>query len=33
MGDVFEIEVPEFGLTLRNPLEIAAEDEIVVRAL
>ena len=32
-GDVFEIEVPEFGLPLRNPLKIAAEEEITVRQL
>jgi hypothetical protein len=32
-GDVFEIEVPEFGIALRNPLKIAAEEEIRVRTL
>lgn len=32
-GDVFEIEVPEFGYALRNPLKIAAEEEISVRQL
>ncbi|MBB3317594.1 hypothetical protein FHT77_003483 [Rhizobium sp. BK181] len=32
-GDVFEIEVPEFGLALRNPLKIAAEENISVRIL
>lgn len=32
-GDVFEIEVPEFGFALRNPLKIAAEEEISVRQL
>ena len=32
-GDVFEIEVPEFGLALRNPLKIAAEEQISVRQL
>jgi hypothetical protein len=32
-GDVFEIEVPEFGLALRNPLTIAAEEDITVRQL
>ncbi|MDB5551747.1 MAG: fumarylacetoacetate hydrolase [Rhizobium sp.] len=32
-GDVFEIEVPEFGLTLRNPLAIASEEDITVRTL
>lgn len=32
-GDVFEIEVPEFGFPLRNPLKIAAEEEITVRQL
>jgi len=32
-GDVFEIEVSEFGLPLRNPLAVAAEEEIVVQQL
>ncbi|WP_439872172.1 AraD1 family protein [Rhizobium leguminosarum] len=32
-GDVFEIEVAEFGLSLRNPLKVAAEEEIAVRQL
>lgn len=32
-GDVFEIEVGEFGLPLRNPLKVAAEEEIAVRQL
>jgi hypothetical protein len=32
-GDVFEIEVPEFGLALRNPMTIAAEEDITVRIL
>ncbi|MBX9458432.1 MAG: GguC protein [Rhizobium sp.] len=32
-GDIFEIEVPEFGLALRNPLKIAAEEQISVRQL
>ena len=32
-GDVFEIEVAEFGLPLRNALSVAPEDEIVVRQL
>ncbi|MDO6964359.1 AraD1 family protein [Rhizobium alvei] len=32
-GDVFEIEVPEFGLALRNPLKIAAKEEITIRSL
>jgi hypothetical protein len=32
-GDVFEIEVAEFGLPLRNPLKVAAEEEIAVRQL
>ena len=32
-GDVFEIEVPEFGFALRNPLKIAAEEQISVRQL
>ena len=32
-GDEFEIEVPEFGLALRNALAVAGEEEIVVRQL
>jgi hypothetical protein len=32
-GDVFEIEAPEFGLPLVNPLAIEAEGNISVRAL
>lgn len=32
-GDVFEIEVPEFGLALRNPLAIASEEDATVRIL
>jgi len=32
-GDVFEIEVPEFGLALRNPLAIASEEDITVHTL
>ncbi|WP_434730542.1 AraD1 family protein [Rhizobium binae] len=32
-GDVFEIEVAEFGLPLRNPLKIDAEEQIVVKQL
>ncbi|MBY3152380.1 AraD1 family protein [Rhizobium laguerreae] len=32
-GDIFEIEVAEFGLALRNPLKVAAEEEIAVRQL
>jgi hypothetical protein len=32
-GDVFEIEVPEFGFPLRNPLKISAEEQISVRQL
>jgi hypothetical protein len=32
-GDVFEIEAPEFGLPLRNPLKIAPEERISVRVL
>jgi hypothetical protein len=32
-GDVFEIEVPEFGLALRNPLAIASEEDVTVRTL
>ncbi len=32
-GDVFEIEVGEFGLPLRNPLAVAAEEDVAVRQL
>ena len=32
-GDVFEIEVVEFGLPLRNPLAVAAEETVAVRQL
>ncbi|MFK0162273.1 AraD1 family protein [Rhizobium sp. NPDC090279] len=32
-GDVFEIEVAEFGLPLRNPLAVAAEEKVAVRQL
>ncbi|OOO27704.1 GguC protein [Agrobacterium salinitolerans] len=32
-GDVFEIEVGEFGLPLRNPLKFDAEEQIVVKQL
>jgi hypothetical protein len=32
-GDVFEIEAKEFGLPLRNPLAIAAEEEVAVHQL
>lgn len=32
-GDVFEIECAEFGLPLRNPLQIAKEKLVTVRAL
>lgn len=32
-GDVFEIEVADFGLPLRNPLKIDAEEEIVIKQL
>lgn len=32
-GDVFEIEVAEFGLPLRNPLAVAAEETVAVRQL
>ncbi|KQV30723.1 GguC protein [Rhizobium sp. Root1203] len=32
-GDVFEIEVAEFGLPLRNPLAVDAEEDIVVKQL
>jgi hypothetical protein len=32
-GDVFEIEVPEFGLALRNRLEIAPATDVEVRVL
>jgi hypothetical protein len=32
-GDVFEIEAPEFGLPLRNPLEIEQPETVAVKAL
>jgi hypothetical protein len=32
-GDIFEIEAPDFGLPLRNPLEIAKSVKIEVKAL
>ncbi|MGV1834160.1 AraD1 family protein [Rhizobium rhizogenes] len=32
-GDVFEIEVAEFGLPLRNPLAVATEETVAVRQL
>ena len=32
-GDVFEIEAPEFGLPLANPLEIAKPQPVAVRVL
>jgi hypothetical protein len=32
-GDVFEIEVGEFGLPLRNPLAVAAEEDVSVHQL
>jgi len=32
-GDVFRIEVPEFGLPLENPLAVASETQHRVRAL
>ncbi|WFR96825.1 AraD1 family protein [Rhizobium tumorigenes] len=32
-GDVFEIEVADFGLPLRNPLAVAAEADVTVRQL
>ncbi|HYF54187.1 MAG TPA: GguC protein, partial [Salinarimonas sp.] len=32
-GDVFEIEAPEFGLPLANPLEIAKPQAVAVRVL
>jgi hypothetical protein len=32
-GDVFEIDAPDFGLALRNPLKIAAEHPVSVRIL
>ena len=32
-GDVFEIEVAEFGLPLKNPLKIDAEEDIVIKQL
>jgi len=33
VGDVFEIEAPDFGLPLRNALAIGAEEDVAVRAL
>jgi hypothetical protein len=32
-GDVFEIEAKEFGLPLRNPLEVGAKEKVAVQAL
>jgi hypothetical protein len=32
-GDIFEIETPDFGLPLRNPLEIAKPEKVMVKAL
>jgi hypothetical protein len=32
-GDVFEIEAGDFGLPLRNPLEIEAPEAVTVRVL
>ncbi|MGO4436543.1 AraD1 family protein [Rhizobium sp. RAF56] len=32
-GDVFEIEVADFGLPLRNPLKVADEEKVAVRQL
>ena len=32
-GDVFEIEAREFGLPLRNPLEVGAKEKVAVQAL
>ncbi|MGQ7400960.1 hypothetical protein ACTGV8_11315, partial [Streptococcus suis] len=32
-GEVFEIEAPPFALPLRNPLAIAADAPVTVRAL
>jgi hypothetical protein len=32
-GDVFEISAPDFGLPLRNPLEIEKAEEVTVKAL
>jgi hypothetical protein len=32
-GDVFEIAVPEFGVALRNPVKIGAEETITIRDL
>ncbi|MFB2550544.1 AraD1 family protein [Ensifer soli] len=32
-GDVFEIEAPGFGLPLRNPLAVAAKDDVVIGEL
>jgi len=33
VGDVFEIEADAFRLPLRNPIEIAAPEDVIVRAL
>ncbi|PZN48843.1 MAG: GguC protein, partial [Proteobacteria bacterium] len=32
-GDVFEIEAPDFGLPLRNPLKIDAAENVTVKPL
>ena len=32
-GDIFEIEAPEFGLPLRNPLAMAPATPVQIRAL
>jgi hypothetical protein len=32
-GDVFEIESPAFGLPLQNPLAVAPDHVLTVRAL
>jgi len=32
-GDIFEIEAPDFGLALRNPLQIADDRDVVIRQL
>ncbi|MNT56708.1 hypothetical protein D3C72_1940310 [compost metagenome] len=32
-GDVFEIEAAGFGLPLKNPLAVDAEEEIIVRQI
>jgi hypothetical protein len=32
-GDIFEIDAPDFGTALRNPLKIAADEKIVIQDL